>query len=70
MERAAQHKHEQEKLRRIRERVEEYGEDGVKLLDEADAAIVKMSSTEASRTGWLDHLDSTTEQARRCRSAR
>jgi hypothetical protein len=42
-----------EKALRQRERLDQFGKDGVKLLDKADAAVEEILATEAARTGWL-----------------
>lgn len=48
---------------RRRQRIEEFGQEGLKLLDEADAAVERIMSTEAARTGWLGRLDFSADHA-------
>ena len=42
-----------------RRRVDEFGADGVELMDRADAAVRRIMSSEAATQGWLGELDFT-----------
>ena len=42
-----------------RRRVDEFGADGVQLMDRADAAVRRIMSSEAATQGWLGELDFT-----------
>jgi hypothetical protein len=47
---------EQERRRR-RQRLESFGEHGVELMDRADAAVGRITTSEAATEGWLGDLD-------------
>ena len=49
----------QQKTQAKRRRVDEFGADGVELMDRADAAVRRMMSSEAATQGWLGELDFT-----------
>ena len=44
-----------------RRRVDEFGADGVQLMDRADAAVRRIMSSEAATQGWLGELDFTAD---------
>lgn len=47
----------QQKVLLVRRRSDEFGKDGVELLDKAERAIRRIVSSEAAREGWLGELD-------------
>ena len=49
----------QQKMQAKRRRVDEFGADGVQLMDRADAAVRRIMSSEAATQGWLGELDFT-----------
>ena len=49
----------QQKTQAKRRRVDEFGADGVQLVDRADAAVRRIMSSEAATQGWLGELDFT-----------
>ena len=49
----------QQKVQAKRRRVDEFGADGVELMDRADAAVRRIMSSEAATQGWLGELDFT-----------
>ena len=49
----------QQKMQAKRRRVDEFGADGVELMDRADAAVRRIMSSEAATQGWLGELDFT-----------
>lgn len=51
----------QQKRQAERQRVDEFGADGVELMDRADAAVRRIVSSEAATQGWLGELDFTAD---------
>jgi hypothetical protein len=49
----------QQKMQEKRRHVDEFGADGVELMDRADAAVRRIMSSEAATQGWLGELDFT-----------